>query len=243
MKKINIFFVALLISAQCFAQIPAIGGYETPTPEVVSPGCVISGGELKAPSDAVTLFDGRNLSEWHGKNGAPKWQIHDGMVTVKKGTGDITTKKEFGDFQLHVEFMHPANITGDNQMRGNSGIYLQGLYELQVLETYHNDNHTYVNGQAGSIYTQHAPLVNPLRKPGKWNTYDIIFTSPSYNKNGSYKTNPRVTILMNGVLIQNNAMIYGETDKNTVVKKLRGPIRIQDHGCIVNYRNIWIREL
>ena len=243
MRKINFLFVILLISAQCFAQIQAVGYYETPAPEVVSPGSVITDGGVKTPSDAISLFNGKDLSEWNGRDGAPKWNIHDGMVTIKKGTGDITTKKEFGDFQLHVEFMHPADITGEKQMRGNSGIYLQGLYELQVLETYNNDNHTYVNGQAGAIYTQHAPLVNPLRKPGNWNTYEIIFTSPTFNKNGSYKTNPRVTVLMNGVLIQNNAIIYGETIKNTVVKKLRGPIKIQDHGCIVNYRNIWIREL
>lgn len=243
MKKNNLLFAIILTSAQCFAQIPAIGGYNEPLPKVVTPGNVSENKGIQAPSDAVSLFDGTDLSQWTGNNGDPAWTVHDGMVTVKSGAGDITTKKEFGDFQLHIEFMHPADITGEGQMRGNSGVYLQGLYEIQVLETYNNNNKTYVNGQAGAIYTQHAPLVNPLRKPGEWNTYDVIFMAPTFNADGSYKTNPRVTILLNDVLIQNNAIIYGETVKNTVAEKSKGPIRLQDHGCTVNYRNIWIREL
>jgi len=243
MKKINFLFAAFFVSASCFAQIPAVGGYNEPLPKVVTPAAISESKGIQAPSDAISLFDGTDLSQWTGKNGDPQWTVHDGMVTVKNGTGDITTKKEFGDFQLHIEFMHPADITGEGQMRGNSGVYLQGLYEIQVLETYNNNNKTYVNGQAGAIYTQHAPLVNPLRKPGEWNAYDVIFTAPAFNADGSYKSNPRVTILLNGILVQNNVVIYGETVKNTVAEKLRGPIRLQDHGCTVSYRNIWVREL
>jgi hypothetical protein len=139
--------------------------------------------------------------------------------------------------------MHPADITGEGQMRGNSGIFLHSLYEIQVLETFNNNNKTYVNGQAGAIYKQHAPLANPLRPPGEWNTYDVIFTSPTFNADGTYRTNPRVTIMLNGILIQNNAIIYGATANDLVVGKLKGGIQLQDHGCKVNYKNIWIREL
>jgi hypothetical protein len=243
MKKLNFLIAAFCISAPCFAQIPAVGQYFEPQPKVVTPGSVSESGGVKAPSDAVPLFDGTDLSQWTGTKGAPGWTVHDGMVTVKDKTGDIVTLKEFGDFQLHIEFMHPSDITGEGQMRGNSGIYLQGLYEIQVLETYNNNNKTYVNGQAGAIYTQHAPLVNPLRKPGEWNAFDIVFTAPTFNTDGSYKSNPRVTVLLNGILIHNNVVIYGETVSNTVAKKQKGPIRLQDHGCTVSYRNIWIREL
>lgn len=240
---ISITALSLLISVQAFAQFPIIGEYNSPLPKVVTPGLISSDGGVTAPSDAIWLFNGKSLSEWTGDKGASEWTVHDGMFTVKEGTGSISTKKEFGDFQLHIEWMHPADISGEGQMRGNSGIFLQGLYEIQVLETYNNNNKTYVNGQAGAIYKQHAPLVNSLRKPGEWNAYDIIFTAPTFNSDGSYKTNPRLTILLNGVLIQNNAILYGATASEKVVEKLRGGITLQDHGCKVSYRNIWIREL
>ncbi len=238
-----VLFFSLLISSLCFAQVPILNTYDSPQPKVVSPGLTTADNGVTVPSDAVILFDGKDLSEWSSKNGEPKWAVHDGMFTVTKGTGDIATKKEFGDFQLHIEFMHPADITGEGQMRGNSGIFLQGLYEIQVLETYNNENKTYVNGQAGSIYRQHPPLVNPLQKPGGWNAYDIIFTAPTFNADNTYRTNPRVTILMNGILIQNNAIIYGCTSDEKIYNQLKGGIRLQDHGCVVNYRNIWVREL
>jgi len=138
--------------------------------------------------------------------------------------------------------MHPADITGEGQMRGNSGIFLHCLYEIQVLETF-NNNKTYVNGQAGAIYKQHASFVNSLRPPGEWNAYDIIFTSPIINADGTYRTNPRVTIMLNGILIQNNAVIYGATRTEMVTAKTKGGIQLQDYGCKVNYKNIWIREL
>ncbi len=243
----NKFFMTLaglmLLSTASFAQIKSIGGYDHPRPAVVTPPTETNG-TYSAPSDAIVLFDGTNLSEWQAGDGtAPKWAINNGILSTQPKCGDLKTKREFRDFQLHIEFMHPADITGETQMRGNSGVYLQNLYEIQVLETYNNNNKTYVNGQCGAIYTQHAPLVNPLRKPGEWNAYDIVFTAPTFNKDGSYKTNPRVTVLLNGVLIHNNAMIYGFTNNNTVVQKEIGGITLQDHGCPVNYRNIWIREL
>ncbi len=236
-------FFSFLISSSCFAQVPILNTYDSPLPKVVAQGVTSPDNGVAAPSDAVSLFDGKDLSEWTGKNGEAQWAVNNGMFTVTKGTGDISTKKEFGDFQLHIEFMHPADITGEGQMRGNSGIFLHGLYEVQVLETYNNENKTYVNGQAGSIYRQHPPLVNPLKKPGGWNTYDIIFTAPTFNGDGTYRTNPRITVLLNGILVQNNAIIYGCTSDEKVYNQLKGGIRLQDHGCIVNYRNIWVREL
>ena len=235
---------AFLMSSTCFAQIPILNTYDSPLPKVVAPGMISPDSGVAAPSDAISLFNGKDLSEWTSKNGDPQWTVHDGMFTVKQGrTGDIYTKKEFGDFQLHIEFMHPSDITGEGQMRGNSGVFLHGLYEIQVLETYGNKNKTYVNGQAGAIYRQHPPLVNPLRKPGEWNAYDIIFTAPTFNADSTYRTNPRVTVLLNGILIQNNAVIYGCTSSEKIVDQLKGGIRLQDHGCVVNYRNVWVREL
>jgi len=238
-----VLFTSLLISSASFAQVPILNTYDSPLPKVVAPGVTSTDKGVTAPSDAVILFDGKDLAEWSSKNGNAQWEVHDGIFTVAKGTGDIFTKKEFGDFQLHIEYMHPADITGEGQMRGNSGIFLHGLYEVQVLETYNNENKTYVNGQAGAIYRQHPPLVNPVKKPGEWNAYDIIFTSPTFNADKTYRTNPRVTILLNGILIQNNAVIYGCTSDEKIFDKLKGGIKLQDHGCVVNYRNIWIREL
>lgn len=234
---------ALIISSQSFAQIPILQGYDSPLPEIVTLAPVAADGGVSAPSDAVSLFDGKDLSEWTSKKGIAEWTVHDGMVTVKEGADDIYTKREFADFQLHIEFMHPADITGEGQMRGNSGVYLQGMYEIQVLDNYNYNNKTYVNGQAGAIYKQHAPLVNPLRKPGEWNAYDVIFTAPTFNKDGTYKTNPRVTVLLNGILIHNNAVLYGTTADDKIIRKLTGGILLQNHGCVVNYRNIWVREL
>jgi hypothetical protein len=240
---ISIFLALFLLCAHSFAQIPILKDYTSPLPKVVTPARVTADGGVPAPSDAISLFNGNDLSEWTGSKGAPEWTVHDGMFTVVEKTGDLNTKKEFGDFQLHIEWMHPADITGEGQMRGNSGIFLHSLYEIQVLETFNNNNKTYVNGQAGAIYKQHAPLANPLRPPGEWNTYDVIFTSPTFNADGTYRTNPRVTIMLNGILIQNNAIIYGATANDLVVGKLKGGIQLQDHGCKVNYKNIWIREL
>ena len=160
------------------------------------------------------------------------------------GKGDISTKKEFGDFQLHVEWSAPEEVKGESQGRGNSGIFLQDRYELQVLDNY--KNRTYANGQAGSIYKQHRPLVNAMRKPTEWNTYDIIYTAPRFKEDGSLFSPAQVTVLHNGVLVQNDVDLKGPTEYIGLPEyKAHGkaPISLQDHGNPVQYRNIWIREL
>jgi hypothetical protein len=166
---------------------------------------------------------------------------------VDKSTGDIRTKAEFKDFQLHLEWSVPVDISGSNQSRGNSGVYIQNLYEIQILDNYGYE--TYSNGAAGSIYKQAAPLVNPIRKPGEWNSYDIIFTAPTFTKDGQYRTPPTVTVLFNGVLVQNHTLIKGTTEYigfPRIPNKDKGPILLQSHGDPsepVSFRNIWIREL
>jgi hypothetical protein len=200
------------------------------------------------PSDAIVLFDGRDLSAWKGKNGSAAWEVHDGVVTVKKGTGDIETTRSFGDIQLHAEWQIPVGISGEGQRRGNSGIFIQGRYEVQIMDSY--GNRTYANGQAGSIYGQAQPLVNAMRKPGEWNVFDIIYTAPRFNEDGTVFSPARVTVLQNGVLVQNNTEIYGDTGPlgkpGYYVAQSRGPIRLQDHpdpSKPISYRNIWVREL
>lgn len=201
-----------------------------------------------APSDAIILFDGDDLSrEWISQDGGePGWEVADGCVTVKKGAGIIKTKRVFGDVQLHIEWRTPAEVVGKSQGRGNSGIFLQERYELQVLDNY--DNRTYRNGQAGSIYKQYAPLVNVCKKPGEWQTYDIIYTAPRWNDDGTYFTPPTMTVLQNGVLVQNHSKVRGPTvfigiPEYSVEKHGPGSIILQDHGNPVSYRNIWVRDL
>lgn len=219
-----------------------------PEPKVVELANIAKDPVVKAPSDAIVLFDGKDLSKWAATNGGDaKWTVKDGVFTVKKGTGDIQTKQEFNDFQLHIEWLIPSDITGEGQARGNSGIFLQDRYELQVLDSY--KNRTYSNGQAGSIYKQTPPLVNAMRKPGEWNVYDVIYTAPRFKEDGSLFTPARVTVLHNGVLIQNNTVIEGHTPYIGLpeyTKHGKGPIRLQDHGDPsepISFRNIWIREL
>lgn len=198
------------------------------------------------PSDAVVLFDGKNLSQWQHKDGSPaKWTIDDGAITVVKGSGDLHTSRAFGDCQLHVEWRSPKRIEGKGQGRGNSGVFLQGRYEVQVLDSY--DNSTYSNGQAGSIYKQYIPLVNASRKPGKWQTYDIIFRSPQFAEDGKLLKPAYVTVLHNGVLVQDHVELKGATVfiGSPVYQKhnSKEPLMLQVHGNPVRYRNIWIREL
>jgi len=201
------------------------------------------------PSDAIILFDGNDINkEWQDSRGNPtKWIIKNGELICVKGSGPIMTKRKFNDFQLHIEWKTPAEVTGESQGRGNSGVYLQELYEVQILDSY--NNRTYRNGQAGSIYKQYAPLVNASRKPGEWQSYDIIYTAPRFgNDSTSYFTPPRVTVLHNGVLIQNNVALRGPTlyigiPEYSIKKHGAGSILLQDHGNPVAFRNIWIREL
>ncbi|MEO6843789.1 MAG: DUF1080 domain-containing protein [Ginsengibacter sp.] len=242
--------MANVIQAQTTASemTPEMTEFYEPVPAIVTPGEPTANAFLTAPSDAIVLFDGKDLSKWKGKDGgAAKWDVKNGVFTVKKGTGDISTVEEFNDFQLHIEWSAPANITGSGQARGNSGIFLQGIYELQVLDNYNNK--TYVNGQAGSIYKQTAPLKNPLRPPGDWNVYDVIYTAPRFKEDSTLFSPARVTVIINGVLVQNNTTITGNTPYIGLPKyhfHKKGPIKLQDHGDPsepLSFRNIWIRQL
>src|SRR5687767_14727365 len=211
-----------------------------PEPKVVTPGTNGS-----APADAIVLFDGKNLDNWVGRDGnAPKWTISDGAMTVLKGTGNIKTKQTFGDIQLHIEWRTPAKVEGESQGRGNSGIFLQERYELQVLDSY--KNRTYSNGQAGSIYKQTPPLVNATKAPGEWQTYDVVYIAPVFNEDGTLKSAGTITVFHNGVLIHNHTEIQGTTEyigKPKIVAHGKGSIKLQDHGNPVSFRNIWVREL
>jgi hypothetical protein len=222
-----------------------------PVPNVVTPGATDSA----PPSDAIVLFDGKNLDQWVStKDKSPAgWTVADGIVTVNKPAGNIETKRSFKNYQLHIEWRIPENITGADQARGNSGVFLASTgpgdagYELQVLDSYNNK--TYVNGQAGSIYKQYIPLVNAARKPGEWQAYDVIWTAPTFNADGSVKTPAYVTVFHNGVLIQNHVELKGETlyiGKPEYKKYDTAPIKLQAHGDPsppISFRNIWVREL
>jgi hypothetical protein len=210
-------------------------------PKVITPGIGTS-----APSDAIILFDGTSFSQWcDGKGGEAKWKLENGAMTVVKGAGDIYTKQSFGDCQLHIEWRSPEAVAGEGQTRGNSGVIFQKRYELQVLDSYNNP--TYFDGQAGSIYNQSPPLVNTCRKPGEWQSYDVVFMAPRYNSDSTLEIPPRITVFQNGVLVQNNFVIKGVTmPRVTFDAYFKGPLQLQDHGDHgnpVSYRNIWIREL
>jgi len=251
MKRILISAVAVLACSAIFGQgrtdfpmKPEMTEIWDPEIAVVTPGAT----PMDAPSDAIVLFDGKSLSpEWTNEGGnEPGWKVADGCATVVKGTGIIKTKREFNDFQLHIEWRSPSEVVGESQGRGNSGIFLQGLYELQVLDNY--NNRTYRNGQVGSFYKQYPPLVNVCKGPGVWQVYDIIYTAPRFNPNGTYFTPPTVTVLQNGVLVQNHVALRGPTEYIGIPEYFEkphgvGPIILQDHGNPVSYRNIWIREL
>jgi hypothetical protein len=210
---------------------------QDPQPPVIDPGPV--GGP---PSDAVILFNGKDLSQFRGqKSDEPKWKLENGVLETTQ-TGGIFSKEEFGDIQLHVEWAAPTNVTKSSQGRGNSGVYFMGRYEIQVLDSY--ENQTYPKGQAGAFYGNNAPLVNACRKPGEWQAYDIIFRAPKKQADGTVKPGS-FTVLHNGVLIQDHIPVTGEPTTAAPLKgvEAKGPLYLQDHGNPVRYRNIWIRRL
>lgn len=248
--------VLMLAAVACFAQQPGAQKPEAteawkPVPRIVTPGA----SDAAAPSDAIVLFDGRNLDQWvSAQDKSPaKWLVSGGVLTVNKAAGNIETRRAFRDYQLHIEWKIPKNITGSGQARGNSGVFLASTgpgdagYELQVLDSYQNS--TYVNGQAGSIYKQSPPLVNPARKPGEWQFYDVVWTAPRFNADGSLKSPAYVTVFMNGVLVQNHFQLKGQTlyiGQPFYKPYRRAPIKLQAHGDPsqpISFRNIWVREL
>jgi hypothetical protein len=244
MKKIILFsFIAFLPALSIFAQgDPKLTEVWNPVPGVVTPGKTAA----DAPSDAIVLFDGKDLSNWKSVNGSEiKWKLESNFMTVAGGSGNIQTKQVFGDCQLHIEWRTPAEVKGEGQGRGNSGIFFMGRYELQVLDNY--NNRTYSNGQAGSMYKQHIPLVNACRPPGEWQTYDVIFIAPRFNADSTVKSAARITVFQNGILVQNNVSLWGNTVYIGIpryeIHSDKEPIVLQDHGDPVSYRNIWIREL
>jgi len=217
-----------------------------PQPPIVTPGSESSPEKPgQPPSDAIILFDGSDLSPWKGRDGTAQWKVADGYMEVAPRTGNIETKLHFGDCQLHVEWAAPAVVKGDSQGRGNSGVFLMGLYEIQVLDCY--DNPTYADGTTGGIYGQYPPLVNACRKPGEWQTYDIIFVAPRFD--GDQLVSPAyVTVILNGVLLHHHQAIMGPTGHRTLTsydetRATTGPLMLQDHGDLVRFRNIWMRPL
>lgn len=259
MTKPYIFLIGASLAAGAFCQqSPAPKPQDTevwePVPKVVTPGAT----NAAPPSDAIVLSDGKNLDEWvtNRDHSPARWPVAEGVLTVGKGTaggGNIETKRTFRNYQLHIEWKIPENITGTDQGRGNSGVFLASTgpgdagYELQILDSYNNK--TYVNGQAGSIYKQGIPLANPNRKPGEWQTYDVVWNAPVFRADGSVATPAYVTVFFNGVLVQNHFELKGETlyiGKPSYKPYDRAPIKLQAHGDKsepISFRNIWVREL
>ncbi|MDO7875852.1 DUF1080 domain-containing protein [Hymenobacter sp. ASUV-10] len=224
----------------------------TPVPPVVVPAATASA----PPADAIILFNGKDLSQWvmtDDRNTPAKWKVAKGAFTVDKSTGNIETRRSFGSYQLHLEWRIPVNINGTGQGRGNSGVFLASTgkgdlgYELQILDSYQNS--TYSNGMAGSIYKQHVPLANPTRRPGEWQTYDVVWLAPTFRPDGSLAAPARVTVLFNGVVVQNAAELAGPTQyigQPSYQAHGPAPIKLQAHGDKsepVSFRNIWVRPL
>ncbi|MDF0714614.1 DUF1080 domain-containing protein [Muricauda sp. 334s03] len=240
---LSLLFVGFISAQEVEPTKPEQTEFYKPVPPKVTPG-----EDGAPPSDAIVLFDGTSLDNWinTADSTAAKWTLNkDGSMTVKNRTGDIQTKQDFGSVQLHIEWKSPAEVQQEGQHRANSGVFLNGMYEVQVLDN--NDNDTYVNGQVGSIYKQHVPLAMASVPTGQWNTYDIIYHAPEFEKGQKVKSGT-LTVIHNGVLIQDHVEIKGTTPyigwpKNPPHGK--GPLRLQDHGdnSRVSYRNIWVREL
>ena len=253
MKNLILFFSGLLISTLAVGQVqpnsqgqqrdnmaPESTEWYYPVPPKVQPG-----EGTTPPSDAIILFDGKDLSNWTSRDGEPaQWVVHNGVVTIEPGTGSIITKQYFADCHLHIEFQSPVPEDYTGQNRGNSGIMLQSRYEIQVLDC--DNNPTYVNGMVGSVYKQHAPLANAYTKNGEWQVYDIIWKAPVFGTDGELESAAIVTVILNGIVVQNNYVLKGNTPYTGFPSwKAHGkmPISLQDHGTKTSYRNIWIREL
>jgi hypothetical protein len=233
------------LSAQQIPDIPWPPTDSTrPRPPIVTPAP--AGAPVPAPSDAIVLFDGKDLSQWRSDSGKPAaWTVRDGYMEVKPGAGAIQTAQGFGSVQLHIEWAAPTPARGEGQERGNSGVFLMGKYEVQVLDSY--DSPTYADGQAASVYGQYPPLVNASRKPGEWQTYDIVFHAPKFKGDGSLERPAVVTVFHNGVLVQDHVVLTGPTaHKARPPYKAHAdklPLMLQDHGSLVRYRDVWVREL
>lgn len=224
---------------------PGMSEYWTPQPKIVTPGDIKTN---SAPSDAIVLFDGKDLSAWESTNGQPaQWTVHDGVFTVNKKTGDIQTKQKFNNYQLHIEWCVPENITGTSRDAATAASSCKECTKFRYSTA--TTNETYVNGQTGSIYKQTPPLANAMRKPGEWNVYDIIYTAPIFKEDGTYRVPPSITVIQNGIVLQNNTTILGTTEYigfPKVVPHGAGPIILQSHGDPsepISFRNIWLREL
>ena len=251
--KIRSFAMMLLCAgSMVLADDAPEGGWEVhdsrrPQPPIVTPGEFSTQEKVgNAPSDAVVLFDGKDLSKWQdGKGGDAPWKVEDGAMVIAPKTGSIQTKDKFRDVQLHIEWMEPKGIEGKSQGRGNSGVLIMGMYELQVLDSH--DNQTYADGGAGAIYGQYPPLANPIRPQGQWQAYDVVFHAPTYD--GSKMSKPAtITVLFNSVLVQDHMKLLGPVHHKELTKypdshPEKGPLQLQDHGNPVRFRNIWVREL
>jgi len=253
MRKLVSPITLIGLTMSLLAQFATAAEVYSPVPEKIN-----SVMNSAAPSDAIVLFDGSNLDAWQSASGEDDaaWIIEKGVVTVNNGTGSIKTRQAFADIQLHIEWSPTATIKGEGQSRGNSGIFLNSIFEVQVLDSW--ENPTYVNGQAGSVYLQHAPLVNVSKPPGEWQSYDIIFKASVYAASGELESPAYVTVFHNGVLVLNNVEIlgatyteepeystrctpYGQTREQDCSGPM--PLTLQDHGQVVSFRNIWVREL
>jgi hypothetical protein len=239
MRSIHCLSITLAIVATLHFPVSAeeyLTGIQWQQPPIVTPGAT----PHDPPSDAIVLFNGKDLNNW--ENGE-RWPVADGVMS--SGKGMITSKEKFGDCQLHIEWASPTEVKGSGQGRGNSGLFMMGKYEIQILDSYNNE--TYFDGQAGAIYKQTPPMVNAMRAPGQWNTYDVFWTAPRFNEDGSLKSPAYVTLVHNGVLLLNHFELLGDTPFNRPPQykahEPTGPIALQDHGNPVRFRNIWVREL
>ena len=252
-RALGALLVLISLTSSAFAQgvgyedTPVIPGTKwrvhdkaRPNPKVIEPGPFAA---LQRPADAIVLFDGTDLKAWTGRKNKASWKIENGYMEVN-GTGEIATREHFEDCQLHLEFATPSEVKGSSQGRGNSGLFLMGRYEIQILDSY--KNRSYADGQAAALYGQHPPLANACRAPGEWQTYDISFRAPRFAEDGKLISAARVTVIHNGIVVQNGQDFMGPTRHRTTTsykKHGTGPIKLQDHGNPIRFRNIWVRKL